>query len=124
MKTKIKYLLTSFSLLFFFSCTDLGEDVYDKIPADKFGQTEAQINAIIAPIYRSLTSLWPGDGLVISEELHIWLEGPDSKQDAIGGWLFIWNSSDILGEPRSGVFYDFRNMRLGVLAPAIKNWQL
>ena len=68
MKTKIKYLLTSFSLLFFFSCTDLGEDVYDKIPADKFGQTEAQINAIIAPIYRSLTSLWPGDGLVISEE--------------------------------------------------------
>lgn len=51
------------------SCTDLSEDVYDRIPADQFGNTNAQINSIIAPIYRTLKGVWPGDGFVISEQI-------------------------------------------------------
>ena len=34
------------------SCMDLDETVYDKVQADSFGKTEAEINSIIAPIYK------------------------------------------------------------------------
>lgn len=50
------------------SCTDLDETVYDSIPADQFGQKPAEINAIIAPIYKTLKSLWPGDIFLLSEQ--------------------------------------------------------
>lgn len=66
----LKYILIGICIAgLLFSCTDLGETIYDKIPAGDFGKTEAQINSIIAPIYRTLKEVWPGNGLVISEEI-------------------------------------------------------
>jgi len=51
-----------------YSCTNLDEKVYDSIPADQFGKKPAEINAIIAPIYKTLKSLWPGDIFLLSEQ--------------------------------------------------------
>lgn len=69
MKINYKYLILSFLVfLSTFSCTDLNEEVYDKIPAGGFGNTSVQTNSIIAPIYRTVKNVWPGDGLVISEQ--------------------------------------------------------
>src|SRR5690554_1954717 len=50
------------------SCTNLDETVYDTIPADQFGKKPAEINAIIAPIYKTLKSVWPGDVFLLSEQ--------------------------------------------------------
>jgi hypothetical protein len=50
------------------SCTNLDETVYDTIPADQFGKKPAEINAIIAPIYKTLKGLWPGDIFLLSEQ--------------------------------------------------------
>lgn len=50
------------------SCTNLNETVYDSIPADQFGKKTAEINAIIAPIYKSLKRVWPGDIFLLSEQ--------------------------------------------------------
>ena len=69
MKLLYKYYLIGILLFgFSLSCTDLNETIYDKIPADEFGNNQAQINSIIAPIYRTLKNLWPGDALVLSEQ--------------------------------------------------------
>lgn len=69
MKLIYKYFLLSIFIIgVSFSCTNLDETIYDRIPADEFGNTQAQINSIIAPIYRTLKGIWPGDGLVISEQ--------------------------------------------------------
>lgn len=70
MKKIYKHTLMLVVLVFmggFFSCTNLDETVYDKIPADQFGQKPAEINAIIAPVYRSLKDVWPGDIFLLSE---------------------------------------------------------
>lgn len=50
------------------SCTNLDETVYDTIPADQFGKTPAEINAIVAPMYKTLKGMWPGDIFLLSEE--------------------------------------------------------
>ena len=50
------------------ACTDLDENVYDSIPSDQFGNNEAEINSVIAPIYRTLRSTWPGDMMCLIEE--------------------------------------------------------
>lgn len=50
-----------------YSCTNLDETVYDTIPADQFGKKPAEINAIIAPIYKTLKSVFPGDIFLLSE---------------------------------------------------------
>jgi hypothetical protein len=50
------------------SCLNLDEEVYDSIPASEFGQTDAQINSIIAPIYKKLKEIWPGDFFCLIEE--------------------------------------------------------
>lgn len=42
-----------------FGCTNLDEEVYDKIVSDKFGVNDKQINGIIAPIYNSLQNFFP-----------------------------------------------------------------
>ncbi len=66
---KLSLLLAAFAFLGgIFSCTNLDETVYDTIPADKFGQKPAEINAIIAPIYKTLKNIWPGDFFVVMEE--------------------------------------------------------
>jgi hypothetical protein len=46
----------------FEACTDLDENVYDKLPTDKFGVSEDQIDAIVAPAYLSLRNLLNYDG--------------------------------------------------------------
>ncbi|MDR2809068.1 MAG: RagB/SusD family nutrient uptake outer membrane protein [Tannerellaceae bacterium] len=50
------------------ACTNLDEDVYDSVPASEFGKTDAQINSIIAPIYKKLKDIWPGDFFCLIEE--------------------------------------------------------
>ena len=67
------YKLTSITVILgllggMFSCTNLDETVYDKIPSDEFGKKPAEINAIIAPIYKTLKSVWPGDIFLLSEQ--------------------------------------------------------
>jgi len=51
-----------------FSCTDLDEVVYDQIPRDEYLKTDAQINSIIGPVYKTLKQLWPGDMFCLIEE--------------------------------------------------------
>lgn len=71
MKKIYQIILLSVTLFFvggITSCTDLDETVYDTIPADQFGKKPAEINAIIAPIYKTLKSLWPGDIFLLSEQ--------------------------------------------------------
>jgi len=40
---------------------------YDKLPVEEFGQTESQINSLIAPIYRTLKDLFPSNYFLLSE---------------------------------------------------------
>ncbi len=49
------------------SCMDLDETVYDKIPSDQFGKTDAEINAIVAPVYKRFRQLWPDRYMYTSE---------------------------------------------------------
>lgn len=39
-------------------CTNLDEELFDRLPADQFGNSEQEINALIAPIYRTLKGIW------------------------------------------------------------------
>lgn len=55
---KIVYIIAIFSL---FSCTDLDEDVYDKLPKEDFGYTIEQLNAIVGPAYNSLKGVMSYD---------------------------------------------------------------
>src|SRR5690606_1833702 len=57
MKKYIHYIIC-LVLSAFASCTNLDETLYDKLPADQFGQSEKEINALIAPIYRTLKPIW------------------------------------------------------------------
>ena len=50
------------------ACTNLDENVYDSIPSSEFGNTQAQINSIIAPIYSELKGVWQGDFFCAVEE--------------------------------------------------------
>jgi len=61
-----------FSIFFLFcfllqGCTNLDEEVFDKLPVEEFGKTEAQVNALIAPIYRTLKNIFPADYFLLSE---------------------------------------------------------
>lgn len=53
MKAKITATLL-LSLLFSFSCTDLNEDLYSSVDDDDFGQTPAEIAALVGGAYSSL----------------------------------------------------------------------
>ena len=67
-RTKIFTLALIFAFtLFHQGCVNLDEEVYDKLPVEEFGQTEAQINSLIAPIYRTLKDLFPGNYFLLSE---------------------------------------------------------
>ncbi len=58
MKSIDRYGLALLLILNICACTNLDEDLYDKLPADQFGQKEKEINALIAPIYRTLKPIW------------------------------------------------------------------
>ncbi|HHT34835.1 MAG TPA: RagB/SusD family nutrient uptake outer membrane protein [Bacteroidales bacterium] len=71
MKKIYKFTLIPFVLglmAMMFACTNLDETVYDTIPADQFGKKPAEINAIIAPIYKTLKNVWPSDIFLLSEQ--------------------------------------------------------
>lgn len=69
MKTKsiISILLGSIMLFSLSSCFDLDEEIFDKIPADSFGKNEAEIEAIIGPVYNTLKKYFPSRWLYLSE---------------------------------------------------------
>ncbi len=49
------HLILLFTALFTLpSCLDLDEVIEDTIPADNFGKNEAEVNAIVGPVYKSL----------------------------------------------------------------------
>lgn len=48
-------------------CTDLSEEVYDKLPVEEFGSNEREINALVAPIYRTLKNVFPSNFFLLSE---------------------------------------------------------
>jgi starch-binding outer membrane protein, SusD/RagB family len=67
-RTKILSLIFVLALSFFYhGCTNLDEEVFDKLPVEEFGQTESQINSLIAPIYRTLKGVFPGNYFLMSE---------------------------------------------------------
>lgn len=52
---KIKYTVTVlFTMLFTFSCTDLDEELYDRVEDDNFGNTPSEIEALVGGAYSSL----------------------------------------------------------------------
>jgi len=63
MKTRITAALF-FCLLFNFSCTDLDEDLYDRVEDGDFGQTPSEIQALVGGAYSSLRGF--NDGITIS----------------------------------------------------------
>ena len=73
--------------IFSFSCTNLEEEVFDKIPEDSFPENEAQSSLITVPAYRELSDLiddagwwfWaqevPSDEIVFPVRLTDWEDG-------------------------------------------------
>jgi outer membrane murein-binding lipoprotein Lpp len=55
------------SMLLLSGCTNLDEEVYDKLPVEEFGTNTKEINSLIAPIYRTLKGLYPSNFLRLSE---------------------------------------------------------
>ncbi|MCD7978544.1 MAG: RagB/SusD family nutrient uptake outer membrane protein [Tannerellaceae bacterium] len=54
-KSSIIYMLCGASLLVTPACTDLDETIYGTVDADNFGRTEAEIEAIMGPVYRTFS---------------------------------------------------------------------
>jgi hypothetical protein len=68
MKLSNKFIFILCSAAFIIQgCTNLDEKVYDSLPVDQFGQTPSQLNALIAPIYRTLKGYSPNDFFLLSE---------------------------------------------------------
>lgn len=63
MKVKITGVIL-FTILFTFSCSNLDEQLYDKVPDGSFGSTENEINALVGGAYSSLRGF--NDGITIS----------------------------------------------------------
>lgn len=51
----------------FTGCTNLDEETFDKLPVDQFGKNTKEINSLIAPIYRTLKGVFPGNYFLLSE---------------------------------------------------------
>ena len=67
-KNKIFSLLAAASLLITVpSCTDLDERIFDQLPAETFGGTATEINALVGTCYNTLKRVFPSDGLTMSE---------------------------------------------------------
>ncbi|MDP3913647.1 MAG: RagB/SusD family nutrient uptake outer membrane protein [Bacteroidota bacterium] len=48
-------------------CTNLEEEVFDKLPVDQFGKNTKEVNSLIAPIYRTLKGVFPSNYFLLSE---------------------------------------------------------
>lgn len=67
-KKTIFSLLTGLGLLCAMpSCMNLDEDVYDKLPAEGFGKSKVEINALVGSVYITLKTYWPGNFMYLSE---------------------------------------------------------
>lgn len=57
-----KYFISAIVFFFFSatSCTDLDEKVYGKLPAESFGTSQEEMDAITGPVYRTLKSYYFG----------------------------------------------------------------
>ena len=67
-KNKIFSLLAAASLLIAVpSCTNLDERIYDQLPAESFGSTATEINALVGTCYNTLKRVFPSDGMTMSE---------------------------------------------------------
>lgn len=60
----IVVLLSSFS---FQGCTNLDEQVFDKLPVDQFGNNDKEVNSLIFPIYNTLKVVWQTNFFILSE---------------------------------------------------------
>ena len=49
------------------ACTNLDEDIYDKLPAGNFGQTKVEINALVGNIHNTLKRYCPDRFMYLSE---------------------------------------------------------
>ena len=67
-KNKIFSLLAAASLLISVpSCTNLDERIFDQLPAETFGSTDTEINALVGTCYNTLKRVFPSDALTMSE---------------------------------------------------------
>ncbi len=67
-KTKILSLIFVLALSFAYQgCTNLDEEVYDQLPVEEFGKTTAEINSLVAPIYRTLKGVFPSNYFLLSQ---------------------------------------------------------
>ena len=67
-KRNIISILASTALLFAATaCTDLDEDVFDKLPANTFGSTTAEMDALIGSVYNTLKWTFNGNYITLDE---------------------------------------------------------
>lgn len=67
---KIKIFAIIFTIALSFAnqgCTNLDEEVYDKLPVDQYGTKSSEINSLIAPMYRTMKNLYPSNFFLLSE---------------------------------------------------------
>ncbi|MBN2814777.1 MAG: RagB/SusD family nutrient uptake outer membrane protein [Bacteroidales bacterium] len=105
-KYMISLLITMVILPVEQSCTNLDEEIYDQVPVEEFGQTQQQRNALIAPIYRSLKNIFPGDYFNMVETVSDMAVTPTRKG---GDW---WDG---------GQFKEFRLHRWSPSTSALTN---
>lgn len=69
MKKSILFIFIAvvFASLGYTGCTNLDEEVYDKLPVDQFGKNAKEVNSLIAPIYRTLKGVYPANFFYLSE---------------------------------------------------------
>ncbi len=106
MKKRIyKNILILFTALFAMtSCFNLDEDVLDTVPYDDFGKTEAEVNAIVGPVYQTLCRyagqhnfmvLHDGAGdmlLIPSKRGGDWWDGGQYREIHMHEWVVTNNS--------------------------------
>ncbi|HZL10283.1 MAG TPA: RagB/SusD family nutrient uptake outer membrane protein [Prolixibacteraceae bacterium] len=67
-KTKIFILMAvMIASITFQGCTNLDEEIYDKLPVAQFGYNSKEVNSLIAPIYRTLKGVFPANYFYLSE---------------------------------------------------------
>ncbi len=101
------------ALLLINSCTDLEEKVYDQVKPDEFGKNQQQLDALIGPLYGSLTQYgwryseihpttdelvvptrgtdWSDNGRWKRLSLHQWTPQQEDY-DFNGLWTWIYNT--------------------------------
>lgn len=71
MKTNIFYNIIAVASIFLAvsACTNLDEDVYDKIPADSFGSSETEINALVGTAYKTMKNYFADGNFMALDDM-------------------------------------------------------